>query len=107
VTDGPDETLARGDPGAFALAVGALVGRPDTSVDELAARLDGWAAGDDEALAIAAVTAYGEVAAVRPEWIDDETRKLRRALEHPNPAVRRAAGAALARIGNTRMGSMD
>jgi hypothetical protein len=88
--------LARRDPVAFARAVGAEVNRPDPPVDELEALLDGWAAGADEALALAAVHAYAEVARVRPEWLTDETRKLTAALAHPSEAVRAAGSAALA-----------
>jgi hypothetical protein len=88
--------LARRDPAAFARAVGAAVARPDPPVDELEALLDGWATGADEGLALAAVRAYAEVARVRPEWIDDETRKLTAASAHPSERVRQAASAALA-----------
>ena len=88
--------LARRDPAAFARAVGVEVARPDPPVDELEALLDGWAAGDDEELAVAAVHAYAEVARVRPEWLADETPKLTAALAHPRERVRQAASAALA-----------
>jgi hypothetical protein len=98
VTEDLSEALARRDPRALAAAVGEVVSRPDPPVGELEARLDGWAAGDDEALAVAAVTAYGEVATVRPEWVIDETRKLVLALTHPNEVVRAAAAEALRRI---------
>jgi hypothetical protein len=87
--------LARRDPVAFARAVGAAVNRPDPPVDELEALLDGWAADAGVALALAAVHAYAEVARVRPDWIDDERRKLTAALAHPSEAVRAAASAAL------------
>jgi hypothetical protein len=90
--------LARQDPAAFARAVGVEVARPDPPVAELEALLDGWAAGTDEALAVAAVHAYAEVARVRPEWIDDETRKLSVALGHRNERVRSAAASALESI---------
>jgi hypothetical protein len=89
---------ARADPVAFARAVGAAVARPDPPVDELEALLDGWAAGADEALAVAAVHAYAEVARVRPEWLADEVRKLTAATHHPNAQVRTAAAAALIRV---------
>ena len=90
---GPE--LARRDATAFARAVGAAVARPDPPVDELEALLDGWAAGPDEGLAVAAVRAYAEVARVRPEWVADETRKLTAALDHPSEQVRSAARSAL------------
>ncbi len=90
--------LARRDPVAFARAVGAAVSRPEPPVAELEALLDGWAGGADEALAVAAVHAYAEVARVRREWIDDERRKLTAALAHPNERVRQAASAALAEV---------
>ncbi len=98
MTEDLSESLARHDAVAFARAVGAVVGRPDPPVDELEALLDGWAAGSDEALAVAAVTAYGEVATVRPEWVLDERRKLVLAMTHPSEKVRAAASAALARL---------
>jgi len=87
------------DAAAFARAVGALVAEPDPPVDPLAAVLDGWAAGDDDALAIVAVLTYAEVARVRPEWIADEVRKLTAARGHPSAAVRTAAASALDSIG--------
>ncbi len=92
---------------AFARAVGAAVGRPDPPVDELEALLDGWAIGDDEAMAVAAVHAYAEVARVRPEWLADETRKLTAALAHPSDTVRRAAASALAGIRVSEGGKPD
>ena len=98
MTEDLDEELARRDPAAFAGAVGELVCRPDPPVDAVAAALDRWAAGDDEALAVAAVSAYGEVATVRPEWVADETRKLVLALTHTSAWVRAAAGEQLDRI---------
>ena len=98
MADEPDAALARRDPMAFARAVGVAVARPDPPVDELEALLDGWATGDDEELAVAAVHAYADVARVRPEWLADETGKLTAALDHPSETVRRAAADALAAI---------
>jgi hypothetical protein len=98
VTEDLSEALARQDPAAFARAVGSVVSRTDPPVDAVEALLDGWAAGDDEALAVAAVTAYGEVAKVRPEWSVDETRKLVLAMAHPSDEVRAAAAGQLQRI---------
>lgn len=86
------------DVAAFGRAVGELVGAPDPPVAALEALLDGWAAGPEEVLACAAVAAYGEVGAVRPDWIEDELRKLRHAAADPRPRVREAAAAALARL---------
>jgi hypothetical protein len=102
VTEDLSEALARQDPAAFARAVGSVVTRPDPPVDAIEALLDGWAAGEDEALAVAAVTAYGEVAKVRPEWIVDETRKLVLAMAHPSDDVRAAASRELVRLRGTR-----
>jgi hypothetical protein len=90
---GPE--LAQRDPAAFARAVGAAVALPDPPVEEIEALLDGWAAGPDEGLAVAAVRAYAEVARVRPEWVADETRKLTAAMDHPSEQVRSAARSAL------------
>jgi hypothetical protein len=92
---------------AFARAVGAAVARPDPPVEELEALLDGWANGDDEELAIAAVQAYAEVARVRPEWLGDETRKLTAAVDHPSQRVRSAARSALAGIRVSEGGKPD
>jgi hypothetical protein len=90
---GPE--LAQRDPAAFARAVGAAVALPDPPVEEIEALLDGWAAGPDEGLAVAAVRAYAAVARVRPEWVADETRKLTAAMDHPSERVQQAASAAL------------
>ena len=98
MADEPDPARAWRDPAAFARAVGVAVAGPDPPVDELEALLDGWATGDDEQLAVAAVAAYAEVARVRPEWLADETRKLTTALGHPSDRVRSAASDALAEI---------
>src|SRR5918995_4406007 len=79
-------------------AVGDVVRRADPPVERLAGLLDGWARlSVDEApgdrpeviLPCAAVAAYGEVAAARPDWWDDEMAKLRRAARdrRPRPAV--------------------
>jgi hypothetical protein len=89
---------ARADAAAFATAVGEVAAGSDPPVDELEARLDGWVAGNDEALALAAVAAYAEVARVRPEWLADEVRKLTAATTHSNRRVRQAASAALIRV---------
>ena len=82
---------------AFGRAVAGIAARPAPPVAALEALVDGWAASDDEALVRAAVLAYAEVAAARPDWRDDERAKLRRlATEHRSPAVRRAAATAAA-----------
>jgi len=83
----------------FARAVGEIAIRPDPPVAALEALLDGWAAGADEVLAGAAVASYGEVAVVRPDWRDDEVRKLRQAAADPRERVRQAAAEALLRTG--------
>ena len=83
----------------FARAVGAIVtARPDPPVGALEKLLDSWAAGPDELLACAAVASYGEVGLVRPDWRDDEERKLRQAAADPRERVRRAASEALRRL---------
>jgi hypothetical protein len=86
--------------GAFARAVGSLVSEPDPPVAALEALLDGWA-GDASAevvLPCAAVAAYGEVGAVRPDWWDDEIGKLRRAAADDRRSVREAVVLALQRL---------
>jgi hypothetical protein len=92
---------------AFAGAVGALVRRPDPPVGALEALLDGWAAlpegqapGDrpEVILPCAAVAAYGEVGAVRPDWWDDEVAKLRLAAGDARWRVREVVALALQRL---------
>jgi hypothetical protein len=92
---------------AFAAAVGLLVTQPDPPVDALEALLDGWAGLDedeapgDQPLAIlpcAAVVAYGAVGVGRPDWIDDELAKLRRASADPRWRVREVVAQALQRL---------
>jgi hypothetical protein len=70
---------------AFAGAVGEVARRPDPPVAALEALLDRWAAmpqrqapvdRPEVILPCAAVAAYGEVGAVRPDWWDDEVAKL-------------------------------
>lgn len=92
---------------AFARAVGAVVGDDDPPVDALEAMLDDWAAlsaaaapGDrpEVILPCAAIAAYGEVGAVRPEWWRDEITKLRRAARDPRWRVREIVAQALQRL---------
>jgi hypothetical protein len=100
---------------SFAGAVGEVVrdavlrASPDSSDSllTLEALLDGWAALDAAAapsdrpeviLPCAAVAAYGEVAAVRPDWWGDEVAKLRRAAADDRWRVREVVAAALQRL---------
>ena len=83
---------------SFARAVGEEVVRPDPPVAALEALLDGWAARPEEVLACAAVASYGEVGAVRPDWWEDEARKLRRAAADPRWRVREMVAQALQRM---------
>jgi hypothetical protein len=71
--------------GGFAAAVGEVARRPDPPVAALEALLDRWAAMPTQQapvdrpeviLPCAAVAAYGEVGAVRPDWWGDEVSKL-------------------------------
>jgi hypothetical protein len=91
----------------FARAVGDVVRKPEPPVVVLEQLLDGWAAlpldeapGDRPAvvLSCAAVAAYGEVGAVRPDWWDDETAKLRRAASDGRWRVREVVAQALQRL---------
>jgi len=93
----------------FGRAVGSVVGRPgggpSVDVGALEGLLDGWAAppshggGAAEAVrAGAAVAAYGEVGAVRPDWWDDEIAKIRRAAGDPRAPVREAVAVAVRRL---------
>lgn len=93
----------------FARAVGEVVVGPDTDGDgdAVAALVDAWAAlppeaaaGDrpDVVLPCAAVAAYGEAAAVRPEWWDHEVAKLRRASRDSRWRVRELVAQAVQRL---------
>ena len=95
--------------GAFAAAVGAAVRlpEPEAPVGALERLLDRWAAlpedaapGDQPAVILpcAAVAAYGEVGAVRPDWWDDEIAKLRRAAADGRWRVREVVASALQRL---------
>jgi hypothetical protein len=95
---------------AFSAAVGLLVTQPDLpdpQVEALEALLDGWAAlGEDEApgdqpeaiLPCAAVAADGAVGVARPDWIDDELAKLRRAAADERWRVREVVAQSLQRL---------
>jgi hypothetical protein len=87
-------------------AVGDVVRRADPPVERVAGLLDRWAhLSVDEApgdrpeviLPCAAVAAYGEVAAARPDWWDDEIAKLRRAARDPRWRVRELVAQGLQR----------
>jgi hypothetical protein len=83
---------------AFAAAVGRWVGGPGEPVDHidrLEALLDGWAARTPVILPVAAVAAYGQVGAARPDWWHDEITKLRHAATDTRPQVREAVARAL------------
>jgi hypothetical protein len=93
----------------FGVLVGELVRPPgpDFPVEKLEALLDGWAALDlasapvnqpREILPACAVRAYGQVAAVRPDWWDDEIGKLRRAASSPRWRTREIVAAALQKM---------
>lgn len=103
----PGPRLALGLVASFAGAVGVIAARPDPPVDELERLLDGWRAlseteapGDQPAVILpcAAVASYGEVAVTRPEWRDDEVRKLRAAASDPRWRVREIVAQALQRL---------
>ena len=79
----------------------------DPPVEALEALLDGWATMSTDAapgdrpeviLPCAAVAAYGEVGAIRPEWWDDEIGKLRRAAADSRWRVREIVARALQRL---------
>lgn len=93
--------------GEIAAAVGAVVVGPHPPVATLEAILDGWAAipvaeapTDQPAVILpcAAVAAYGEVGAVRPDWWPDEVAKLRRAAGDPRWRVRELVAQAIQRL---------
>jgi hypothetical protein len=91
----------------FAAAVGEVVRRPDPPVAALEVLLDRWAALPERAapvdrpeviLPCAAVAAYGEVGAVRPDWWDDEVAKLGAAATDGRWRVREVVALALQRL---------
>jgi hypothetical protein len=93
--------------GGFAAAVGEVARRPDPPVAALEALLDGWAAMPERQapvdrpeviLPCAAVAAYGEVGAVRPDWWDDEVAKLGVAATDGRWRVREVVALALQRL---------
>lgn len=83
---------------AFARAVGEAALEPGVPVERLEALVDRWAASHDEVLSCAAVAAYGEAAAVRPDWFGDEVAKLHRAAGDRRRRVREAVAQALQRM---------
>lgn len=93
----------------FGALVGDLVKSPGPAfpVERLEALLDGWAALEitsapvnypREILPACAVSAYGHVAAARPDWWDDETAKLRQAASDPRWRTREIVAAALQKM---------
>lgn len=93
--------------GGFAAAVGEVACRPDPPVAALEALLDRWAALPEQQapvdrpeviLPCAAVAAYGEVGAVRPDWWDDEVAKLAVAATDGRWRVREVVALALQRL---------
>ena len=92
---------------AFASAAATVVRGDDARDGALEAMLDRWAdLGADDApggepavmLPCAAVAAYGAVGAARPEWIDDELGKLRRAASDVRWRIREIVAQALQRL---------
>jgi hypothetical protein len=92
---------------SFARAVGEVVRGADPPVGRLEELLDGLAAlSTDSApadspeviLPCAAVAAYGEVGALRPEWWGDEIAKIRRAAGDSRWRVREIVAQALQRL---------
>ena len=93
--------------GEFAAAAADVVVRPAPPVAALESLLDTWAAipvadapGDQPGVILpcAAVAAYGEVGAARPDWWADEIVKLRRAAGDPRWRVREVVATALQRL---------
>jgi hypothetical protein len=93
--------------GRFAAAVGEVARGPDPPVAALEALLDRWAAMPEQQapadrpeviLPCAAVAAYGEVGAVRPDWWDDEVAKLGVAATDGRWRVREVVALALQRL---------
>ncbi len=91
----------------FADLIGERVQGPAVPVARLEALLDGWASSPPTAapgdqppviLPCAALVAYGEVGARRPEWWGDEMAKLRRAAPDSRWRVREAVVFGLQRL---------
>jgi hypothetical protein len=82
----------------FADVIGALVTQSDPPVDALETLLDSWAESRDPIRIAAAVSAYGRVAVVRPDWWDDEIHKLHKAASTQDQAVQSAIKADLANM---------
>jgi hypothetical protein len=91
----------------FAVAAGEVACRPHPPVAALEALLDRWAAMPEHqapvdrpevVLPCAAVAAYGEVGAVRPDWWDDEVAKLHVAATDGRWRVREVVALALQRL---------
>jgi hypothetical protein len=89
---------------AFADAVGAVITQPDPPVEQLEDLLDGWAALDVAVseprvmLPCAAVLAYGQAGASRPDWWDGEIAKIHSAAADSRWRVREMVAAALQRM---------
>jgi hypothetical protein len=92
---------------AFARAAGEMVQVADAPVAALEELLDRWAGLDavvatadrpEVILPCAAVAAYGEIGAVRPDWWPDEIAKLRRAATDTRWRVREVVALALQRL---------
>jgi hypothetical protein len=102
---GPRMNLSLVD--AFADEVGEAATRPRVNIGRLEALVDSWAAlplasapvnHPREILPAAATLAYGQVAVSRPDWWEDESRKLRRQASDPRWRTREMVAAALQRM---------
>ncbi len=88
----------------FAEVVGDIITQPDPPVEQLEVLLDRWAVLDVAVneprvmLPCAAVLAYGQAAASRPDWWEDTFAKLHRAAADPRWRVREMVAAALQRM---------
>jgi hypothetical protein len=89
---------------AFADAVGVIITQPDPPVEPLEDLLDGWTALDVAVneprvmLPCAAVLAYGQAGASRPDWWDGEIAKIHKAAADSRWRVREMVAAALQRM---------
>jgi hypothetical protein len=88
----------------FADAVGNIITQPDPPVEQLEGLLDGWASLDVSVneprvmLPCAAVLAYGQAGASRPDSWEDEIAKIHRAAADLRWRVREMVAAALQRM---------
>lgn len=93
----------------FADLIGEIVNKPGAHVDRIEALLDSWAqlpldrapvGHPNEILPATAAETYGAVGAAKPEWWDDELRKLKQSAADPRWRTREMVANGLQRLGD-------